>query len=106
MLSPTSTTILALHPVRSVPPHTLALALLSSPTGVQLTHIDLASETLTAVGEETLLGDMHFSGGVEMVISQGVERGQMGLVALISEDVGAMLVVSPRLKRESFDSNY
>lgn len=97
-ISPPSTSILALHPLPSIPPYTLALALLPTPTGTVLSHINLAGDNLDAVGEEVILGDLWFAGAVDLVVSQSVERGGMGLVALVGEEVGAMLVVAPSLK--------
>ncbi|GFZ47093.1 hypothetical protein JCM24511_04835 [Saitozyma sp. JCM 24511] len=105
-LSPSGTTILSLAPVSAVPPHTLALALLSQPTGVSLVHLDLApspatetaSSAWSAVRGSTLdLGEPSLT-PAEMVLSQGAARGCLGLAAVISDGSGPMLLVPPKLQ--------
>ncbi len=64
---------------------------------MRLAHIDLTDNSLSAVGGGMDLGDTSSTGDVGLVTSGSAARGLMGLVALVSEDVGAMLVVPPRL---------
>lgn len=109
-LSPSGTTILSLAPVSAVSPHTLALALLSQPTGVSLVHLDLApspatdtagSATWSAIQGSSLdLGEPSLT-PAEMVLSQGAARGCLGLAAVISHGSGPMLLVPPKLQSES-----
>lgn len=99
IIAPPSTVILALRPLPSLPSYSLALALISTPNGSVLRYIDLTSDSFAPVGDETPLGDMSFNGEVGMIVSQGVDRGHSGLVALISNDIGGTLVVAPPITR-------
>lgn len=108
-VSPVGTSILALTPLPDAPPHTLAMALVASPTSVALAHVNLIppAEGDTAgageprwpvlVGEEYQLDpSIATSGDVTLLPSNGVKRGEMGLVAIL----GAMRPIlnpSPRL---------
>jgi hypothetical protein len=111
-ISPEGTVVLAFTPLPDVPPHTLAVALVekpSSPTGLILTHINLVpppdSDTSgegrprwpVLVGEEYSLDpSLASSGDVALLPSQGVKRGEMGLVAVLG-DMRPRLIPSPRL---------
>jgi len=114
-MSPEGTVVLALTPLPDVPPHTLAIALVATPSpregvpGLILTHINLIppAEADTAgtgrprwpalVGEEYALdASLAGAGDVTLLPSQGVKRGEMGLVAVLG-DLRPRLIPSPRL---------
>lgn len=109
--SPEGTTLLSLVPLPDVPPHSLALALVSSPTGLVLTHVNLipSSESTDAgrwdalTGEEATLDPaaaFGATGEVSLAPSQGTRRGEMGLVGIFSSAT-PRLVPSPRLNAPS-----
>jgi hypothetical protein len=107
-VSPRGTSILTLTPLPDVPPYTLAVALVARPTGLALTHVNLVppAEGDTAgagkprwpvlVGEEYALDASVGATGAALLPSQGVRRGEMGLVAVLG-DGRPRLVPSPRL---------
>ncbi|WWD21245.1 hypothetical protein CI109_105729 [Kwoniella shandongensis] len=99
--SPNDTSIVALCPLPSIPPHTLALALLSHLSGYSLAHINLAAETWTTVGTPVDLGELRGEVDLRLVISQGVARGQLGIAAVVGHGVGAVLVAVSRLEGQS-----
>ncbi|WOO77185.1 uncharacterized protein LOC62_01G000772 [Vanrija pseudolonga] len=109
-LSPEGTVIVALAPLPDVPPHSLALALISSPTGLSLSHVNLAGSGnamdtgdrwSALVGEEVALDPSLAFGDAVIIPSQGPKRGEMGVVALLSVGSRPRLVPSPRLEVES-----
>ncbi|BEJ12612.1 hypothetical protein CspHIS471_0210720 [Cutaneotrichosporon sp. HIS471] len=110
-ISPEGTTLLALAPLPDVPPHTLALALVSSGSGLALTHVNLVppSEGDTdgtgpprwhaLTGEERIVEPAAAfgpTGEISLAPSQGTRRGEMGLVGVFSSST-PRLVPSPRL---------
>lgn len=108
-MSPEGTNILSLTPLPDVPPHTLALALVSSPTGLSLTHVNLvppseasdkdadgATRWPALVGEECPLDMGLVLADVVATPSQGTRRGEMGLVAIFGGS-RPRLVPSPRM---------
>lgn len=107
--SPPGWSILALHPLPALSPSSLALALLQTPSGVILSHIDLAdtptesdSEGWAALrGASIAIQDDVNLLDLGLIVSQGVERGQQGLVAVTNRDVGALLLVGPAPARTS-----
>lgn len=109
--SPEGVTLLALAPLPDVPPHTLALALVSSPGGLALTHVNLVPQTEgdtdgsgaprwpALTGEESALDPaaaFGATGEVSLAPSQGTRRGEMGIVGIFSAST-PRLVPSPRL---------
>jgi hypothetical protein len=109
-ISPPSTSIIALVPLPCLAPYTLALALLSLPTGVELTHLDLASSTSESSaswsalrGEATPLDGFLLS-RAELVVGEAVKRGCMGLAAVISPERGATLLLAPQIERMSLQA--
>lgn len=103
--SPPGFAILALYPLPSLSPSSLALALLQTPKGVVLSHIDLANleesdnEQWNALrGSSISIRDDINLLDLGLVVSQGIERGEQGLVAITNRDVGALLLVGPSLK--------
>jgi len=103
--SPEGWTLLALHPLPALRPPSLALALLSTPNGVMLSHIDLMdSSDMAPDGTWSALrgSPVHIRDDVgltdlSLCLSQGVSRGELGLVAIVSKEFGAILTVGPRL---------
>ncbi|RXK39007.1 hypothetical protein M231_03737 [Tremella mesenterica] len=100
---PQSYSLLALHPLPSVESGTTSLALLDTPHGPILSHIDLlpdSDESWSLRGDPT-----HVEGplpnDVDLVISQSVHRGCPGIVGLVSRENGLMLHPSPRLRPEA-----
>ncbi|WVW79438.1 hypothetical protein I302_101407 [Kwoniella bestiolae CBS 10118] len=95
--SPTNTSILALHPLSSLPPYSLALAIISQPSGLSLIHLNLLADQWTTVGDPIDLDELRGEVDLGLVVSQGVSRGQSGLVAVIGKEAAPALVVVPRL---------
>ncbi|WVQ63830.1 uncharacterized protein L199_001986 [Kwoniella botswanensis] len=96
--SPTNTSIIALYPLLSLPPYALALAIISQPSGLSLVHINLSANQWTMVGDPIALGELRSEVDLDLVVSQGVTRGQMGLAALIGKESAPALLVVPRLE--------
>lgn len=103
--SPPGWAVLALYPLPALSPSSLALALLQTPKGVNLSHIDLLNpgesdnEQWSALrGSSIAIRDDIDLLHLGLVVSQGVERGEQGLVAITNRDVGALLLVGPSLK--------
>ncbi|WVO15422.1 hypothetical protein L204_103080 [Cryptococcus depauperatus] len=82
--SPPFYTMKSLLPIPSVPPHTLAIAVLSRPEGFQRVHIDLASDEWN-VTNDFLINNLE-GNEMNVVPSQGAERGQLGLCAIFGND--------------------
>ncbi|EAL19938.1 hypothetical protein CNBF2650 [Cryptococcus deneoformans B-3501A] len=84
VLSPVNTTIQALQPLHSIPPHSLALAVISSPDGTRSrVHLDLAAKHWNPTGHHPIKG---IRGDFpSLVVSQGAERGQLGLCAVVDQ---------------------
>lgn len=111
-ISPEGITIMALTPLSEVPPHTLALALVATPSELVLTHLNLVppAEADTSgsgaprwpalTGEEIPLR-YHIAAGPEgevtLVASQGTRRGELGLVGIFGNSCPPGLEPSPRL---------
>ncbi|OCF56391.1 hypothetical protein L486_06335 [Kwoniella mangroviensis CBS 10435] len=96
--SPTNTSILALYPLLSLLPYTMALAIICQPSGLSLVHINLSANQWTTVGDPIDLGELRGEVDLDLVVSQGVARGQMGLAALIGKESAPALLVLPRLE--------
>jgi hypothetical protein len=110
-ISPEGWTFLALHPLPSLRPPSLAMALLHTPNGLILSHVDLmdgTTETSSTGTWSALRGSpIQIRDGVglsdiSLCLSQGVSRGELGLIAIISKEFGAILILGPRLERELF----
>ncbi|ODO04809.1 hypothetical protein I350_05419 [Cryptococcus amylolentus CBS 6273] len=82
--SPACTTILFLHPLSSLPPYTIALAIISTPNGLSRVHLDLGSDQWNLLSEYRL-GDLQ-SDDLILLPSQGVERGHLGLCAVVGRE--------------------
>jgi hypothetical protein len=103
--SPEGWTILALHPLPSLRPPSLALSLLSTFNGIMLSHIDLMDSSDTSLdgtwsalrGSPVHIRDDVGLTDLSLCLSQGVSRGEPGLVAIVSKEYGAILTVGPRL---------
>ncbi|GMK59281.1 hypothetical protein CspeluHIS016_0702960 [Cutaneotrichosporon spelunceum] len=110
-ISPEGTTLLALTPLPDVPPHTLALALVSSSSGLALTYVNLVPQSEgdtdgtgpprwhALTGEERVMDAAAAfgpTGEISLAASQGTRRGEMGLVGVFSSST-PRLVPSPRL---------
>jgi len=100
--------LLALVPLVSLPPNTLALALLLSPSGLSLAHIDLdssspgESELWGAIrGTDRPLGEFKDHQDFLLVPSQGAARGGTGLVGSTARQMGASLHIVPSLEGRS-----
>ena len=85
------------------------MALLHTPNGLMLSHLDLmdGSAETSSVGTWTALcgsavyiRDDVGSTDLSLCLSQGVSRGELGLIAIISKEFGAILTLGPRLERE------
>ena len=108
--SPEGWNILALHPLPSLRPPSLALALLSSPSGIILSYIDLtdnsessSDKSWTALrGSQVRIADDVGLTDISICLSQGVARGELGLVAIVSKEYGAILTLGPELGCTSF----
>ncbi|KAK8844098.1 hypothetical protein IAR55_006892 [Kwoniella newhampshirensis] len=96
--SPSDTSIVALHPTPAIPPHTLAMTLISQPSGYSLVHLNLAAETWTTVGSPIDLGELRGEVELGLLLSQGAMRGHLGLAAVVGKEIGAILVALPRLE--------
>lgn len=108
-VSPEGTSILAMTVLPDVPPHTLAMGLVSNNEGLFLSHINLAphSENDTSaggaprwkalVGEQFALDPSVGNIDLALIPSQGVTRGEMGLVAVGGGGSRPRLIPSPRL---------
>lgn len=92
VISPVNTTIQALKPLHSIPPYSLALAIINSPDGTRSrVHLDLASTQWNPTGHYPIKGIRGDS--LSLVVSQGAERGQLGLCAVVDQyrsQVGAV----------------
>ena len=108
--SPEGWNILALQPLPSLRPPGLALALLNSPGGILLSHIDLtdspestSEKPWTALrGSQVRIADDVGMTNIGICLSQGVARGELGLVAIVSKEYGAILTLGPELGCTSF----
>lgn len=105
--SPPGITVLALHPLPAVPPHTLGLAVLSSPDGLLLSHINLlpasddsvdSSTWAALVGDSVKMRDDLEISQITLTISQGTARGELGLVGFAIPESGVVMEISPRLE--------
>lgn len=108
-VSPEGKSILALTALPDVPPHTLAIALISNNEGLFLSHVNLAPHAendgsaggpprwKALVGEEFSLDPSVGNIDLALIPSQGVTRGEMGLVAVGGGGSRPRLVPSPRL---------
>ena len=85
------------------------MALLHTPNGLMLSHLDLmdgsaetsSDGTWTALcGSAVYIRDDVGSTDLSLCLSQGVSRGELGLIAIISKEFGAILTLGPRLERE------
>jgi hypothetical protein len=105
-LSPNGYTILALCPLPALEPPSLALSLLQTKDGVIMSHLDLAdtsagppeSPWAALRGDPIRIREDVGSTDVSLYLSQGVERGGLGLVAIMSRETGALLTVGPKLR--------
>lgn len=110
--SPEGLSVLAFTQLCNVPPYTVGLALISTPSGIALTHLNLAppAEADTSgsgeprwaaiMGEEIPLSPLvaaSAEGEVTLVASQGTRRGELGLVAIFGDSLPPKLEPSPRL---------
>lgn len=102
--SPPGWGILAVYSLPALSPSSLALALLQTPKGTTLSHIDLADSVVSDSEPWSVLRGSSISIREDidlldlgLVVSQGVERGEQGLVAITNRDVGALLLVRPGL---------
>ncbi|WVQ81493.1 hypothetical protein IAT38_003617 [Cryptococcus sp. DSM 104549] len=95
IISPTQTSLIALHPL---PTFNLLLALIAQPSGLSLIHLNLGTDTWKLARLPIEIGAMD-GDAFELVVSQGVEKGQMGLVGVLGEK-GVVLTVVPRLDEQ------
>ncbi|WVQ93178.1 hypothetical protein IAU59_000242 [Kwoniella sp. CBS 9459] len=98
---PAATTIVAMCPLPAVSPHSLALAVVSHLSGLLLVHIDLLSEEWYIFRESIDLDDIESEVAFDLVVSQGVERGGLGLAALLRKEGGPVLVVQPSIEGQT-----
>ncbi|WRT69112.1 uncharacterized protein IL334_006096 [Kwoniella shivajii] len=98
LTSPPNTSIVALQPIPAVPPHSLALALISQPVGLSLAHLNLVTDQWTLLGDTVDLGELKGGTGADLEISQGASRGQLGLAALIGKEGAPTLLVVNRIE--------
>lgn len=85
------------------------MALLHTPNGLMLSHLDLmdgsaetsSDGTWTALrGSPVHIRDDVGHSDLSICLSQGVSRGELGVIAIISKEFGAILTLGPRLERE------
>lgn len=99
-------------PLPSIPPFTLSLALVSLPdSGPRLTYLDLSprsrepsgeSMTWSALkGQPTPVPEYLLDHGRELVVSQGVERGCLGIVGVLGGSAGVDLLIAPPIDGQS-----
>ncbi|ORY28812.1 hypothetical protein BCR39DRAFT_588594 [Naematelia encephala] len=110
--SPANTSVLAIAPLPDVQDRTMILAILHDSRGMTINHIDLfpppneetgADDTVRwecIQGEDIKLGELPYVRDLELVLSQSVDRGCLGLAAVISKTFGAVPVVIPALNRD------
>lgn len=107
-ISPLGTLITALHLLPAVPPHNLALAVIASlDDAFALSHISLgptrsSNESVDSTAWSALIGQrvnlplrVHPSCG--FTVSQGVERGSLGLLGMLGCDNNVDLLICPDL---------
>ncbi|WVQ74420.1 hypothetical protein IAR50_004021 [Cryptococcus sp. DSM 104548] len=82
--SPTGTTILSLHLLPSLPPYSITLTIISTPTGLSRVHLDLASAQWSTLSDYRLGGLQRDD--LVLLPSQGVERGHLGLCAIVGRE--------------------
>nr|XP_019009879.1 uncharacterized protein I206_05440 [Kwoniella pini CBS 10737]OCF48660.1 hypothetical protein I206_05440 [Kwoniella pini CBS 10737] len=97
-VSSIDTTIIAMHPLLAVTDRTTALALVSQPAGLSLAHLDLKADQWTTIGEPIDLGELRGEVELDLAISQGTARGQLGLAAVLGREAAPVLLVIPRLE--------
>ncbi|WVF65502.1 hypothetical protein IAT40_000230 [Kwoniella sp. CBS 6097] len=97
---PAATTIVALYPLPAIPPHSLALAVVSHLSGLLLVHIDLLSKEWYLIQESVDLDEVESEVDFDLIASQGVERGQLGLAVLLRKEGGPVLVIQPSLDNQ------
>lgn len=103
--------MLALYPLPALSPSSLALALLRTPNGARLSHVDLldtaesepvAESTWSALrGDSVAIKEDLDSTELGFAVSQGAVRGELGLVAIVRREAPPILVVGPNLQRSS-----
>lgn len=105
--SPDGWSILAVHPLPSLTPTSLALAVLHTPAGMSVSDIDLLNASPGSEGDSKGWSAMRGTSisiqeeldlyEVGLVLSQGAERGEQGLIGITDRGVGAILLASPKL---------
>ncbi|OCF40964.1 hypothetical protein I317_05242 [Kwoniella heveanensis CBS 569] len=98
---PAGTTIVALYPLPAVPPHSHSLAVVSHLSGLLLVHIDLLSQEWFIFRESIDLDEVESEVDIDLIVSQGVKRGQLGLAALLRKEGGPVLVVQPSIEGQA-----
>ncbi|KIR28672.1 hypothetical protein I309_02598 [Cryptococcus deuterogattii LA55] len=97
VVSPIGTTIQTLQPLHAIPPYSLALAIISSSDGRTRSrvHLDLSAKQWNPKGHYPIKG---IRGDVTtLVVSQGAERGQLGLCAVVDQYRSQQLGVVKKL---------
>ncbi|WWC91152.1 uncharacterized protein L201_006093 [Kwoniella dendrophila CBS 6074] len=97
-LSPENTSIIAIHPLPSIPPHSSALAVISQPAGMSVVHLNLMKDQWTILGEPIDLGELKGEVDLDLSVGPSVARGQLGLIALTGKETGPTLLIVPRLE--------
>ncbi|KAE8543548.1 hypothetical protein D1P53_000263 [Cryptococcus gattii VGV] len=80
---PIGTTIQTLQPLHAIPPYSLALAIISDGTTRSRVHLDQSAKQWNPKGHypvRGIRGDL-----TTLVVSQGAERGQLGLCAVVDQ---------------------
>ncbi|ADV23015.1 hypothetical protein CNF02060 [Cryptococcus gattii WM276] len=83
VVSPIGTTIQTLQPLHAIPPYSLALAIISDGRTRSRVHLDLCAKQWNPKGHypvKGIRGDF-----TTLVVSQGAERGQLGLCAVVDQ---------------------
>ena len=107
---PLDWSILALYPLPSMAFSSLALALLRTPDGTVLSHVDLLDTVEREAAEDgswaalrgksVSIKDNLCATELGLAVSQGIQRGELGLVAIVSRQAPPILVRGPDLHRE------
>lgn len=103
-LSPNGYNLLAIYPLPALEPPSLAVALLQTAGGMIMSYIDMADTSPTSPDSPwaALRGkSIHIREDIgvtdlSLTLSQGAERGALGLVSISSREMGTILTVAPR----------